>query len=136
MAPPIAIESEEHLQRLVQENDKLIAGWFPVGEDGDATTEKAFQQLPAAAAEGGLTMLCRIDPGSIPAVANLLPSEWETSEGDQQEPCWFFYSAGKMVRAVPRTGSTMYRGVICCCSTSVQVRHHTPPRGPGLHGVA
>ncbi|CAM9480697.1 unnamed protein product [Ectocarpus fasciculatus] len=101
MAPPIAIESEEHLQRLVQENGKLIAGWFPVGEDGDATTEKAFQQLPApaAAAEGGLTILCRIDPGSIPAVANLLPSEWETSEGGQQEPCWFFYSAGKMVYA-------------------------------------
>ncbi|CAM9130807.1 unnamed protein product [Ectocarpus sp. 6 AP-2014] len=97
MAPPIAIESEEHLQRLVQENDKLIAGWIPVGEDGDPTAKEAFEQLPAAA-EGGLALLCRIDPGSIPA-ANLLPDGWETSEGDQQEPCWFFYSAGKMVYA-------------------------------------
>ncbi|CAB1103079.1 unnamed protein product [Ectocarpus sp. CCAP 1310/34] len=97
MAPPIAIESEEHLQRLVQENDKLIAGRFPVGEDDDPTTEEAFEQLPAAA-EGGLALLCRIDPGSIPA-ANLLPDGWETSEGDHQEPCWFFYSAGKMVYA-------------------------------------
>ncbi|CAM9288404.1 unnamed protein product [Ectocarpus sp. 12 AP-2014] len=97
MAPPIAIESEEHLQRLVQENDKLVAGRFPVGEDDDPTTEEAFEQLPAAA-EGGLALLCRIDPESIPA-ANLLPDGWETSEGDQQEPCWFFYSAGKMVYA-------------------------------------
>ncbi|CAM9243051.1 unnamed protein product [Ectocarpus sp. 13 AM-2016] len=97
MVPPIAIESEEHLQRLVQENEKLIAGRFPVGEGDDLTTEEAFEQLPAAA-EGGLAQLCRIDPGSIPA-ANLLPDGWETSEGDQQEPCWFFYSAGEMVYA-------------------------------------
>ncbi|CBJ49215.1 conserved unknown protein [Ectocarpus siliculosus] len=97
MAPPIAIESEEHLQRLVQENDKLIAGWIPAGEDGEPTAEEAFEQLPADA-EGGLALLCRIDPGIIPA-ANLLPDGWETSEGDQQEPCWFFYSAGKMVYA-------------------------------------
>ncbi|CAM9927277.1 unnamed protein product [Ectocarpus sp. 4 AP-2014] len=98
MVPPIAVESEEHLQRLVQENDKVIAGRFSVGESGDPTTEEAFEQLPAAA-EGGLALLCcRIDPGSIPA-ANLLPDGWETSEGDQQEPCWFFYSAGKMVYA-------------------------------------
>lgn len=128
MAPPIAIESEEHLQRLVQENDKLIAGWFPVGEDGDPTSEKAFEQLPAAA-EGGFALLCRIDPVSIPA-ANLLPDGWETSEGDQQEPCCFFYSAGKMVRSNAYYTGWRYRGESIVVHKSAS---STPSSGPDAH---
>lgn len=128
MAPPIAIESEEHLQRLVQENDKLIAGWFPVGEDGDPTAaEKAFEQMLAAAVGGLAPLLCRIDPRSVPA-ANLLPNEWETSEGGEQKPCWFFYSAGKMVRA-NAYGTAIWR-YICCCSTSASSTPSSYPQGP------
>lgn len=101
MSPPEEVESEDYLQRFVQEHAHVIASYVPGGseEGGDDSKQqqKALEELELVASLAA----CHISsPRTIAAAGIVLPDAADAAEGrgeGRQEVWWLFFRDGQMV---------------------------------------
>lgn len=93
MATPVEVESEDHLQRLVQKYDTVIVSCFPDSKDGDSEQD-LHQELISNLTS---TVLCRIHLNTVRAAGLLLPGD---HEGGEEDVWWLFFRGGEMVRTI------------------------------------
>lgn len=115
------IESLDHLQRLVQSNDTLIASCFS-GSSGDADSKKKSDELGVHSLA---SLLCRVDFNKVSAADLSLPDGAKAGaqgdgRGGGEVAWWLFFSGGKMVRAGWRWTAGM-SNVPCAFRFRVQV---------------
>lgn len=109
MAPVAYVESKEHVERLVAENDKLVI-WCFTGKEKNQSDASRRQGDDATAAELAASFdsvaACSVDLSSHPDVASVLTVSaegggeggvWGGEDVISLAPCWVFFNAGQLV---------------------------------------
>lgn len=105
------MESKEHVERLVADNDKVVLQCF-IGNEKNQRDDFRRQDDDATAGELAASFdsvaSCSVDLSSHPEVASVLTASaegggggaggvWEGEDMMSLVPCWVFFNAGQLV---------------------------------------
>lgn len=134
MTPVAYVESKEHVERLVAENDKLVI-WCFTGKEKNQRDASRRQGDDATAAELASSFdsvaSCTVDLSSHPDVASLLTASaevggeggaWGGEDMMSLVPCGVFFNAGQLV-SPGGTCVSQDEDLVC-----VYVLEHHPPK--------